>query len=123
MIELLSGFSGNVVAIACEGRVTRKDYDDVLVPAVTAALKGHDKVRLYYETTPQFAAIEAGAMWEDFRIGMEHFTRWERIAVVTDVEWIKHAVHAFGFLFPGIVRIFPYGEASAARAWIVAAKV
>ncbi len=122
MIKLLSGFSENVVAIACEGRVTRKDYDDVLVPAVIAALKGHEKVRLYYETTPQFAAIEAGAMWEDFRIGMEHLTRWERIAVVTDVEWIRYAVYAFGFLFPGIVRVFSYGEASIARAWIVAAK-
>lgn len=123
MIKLLSGFSGNVVAIACEGHVTRKDYEDVLVPAVIAALKGHDKIRLYYETTPQFAAIDAGAMWADFRVGVEHLTRWERIAVVTEVDWIRHTVYAFGFLFPGIVRVFTCGEASAARAWIVAAQV
>ena len=59
MIRILSGFPPNVVAIACEGRVTRKDYDDVLVPAVTAALQRHDKVRLYYEITPQFSGMQA----------------------------------------------------------------
>ncbi len=59
-------------------------------------------------------------MWEDFSIGMEHLSRWERIAVVTDVEWIRLAVHAFGFLMPGKVRIFPVKEATGARAWIAA---
>jgi hypothetical protein len=38
MITILSGFPDNVIAIACQGRVTRKDYDDVLAPAVTATL-------------------------------------------------------------------------------------
>ena len=42
----------------------------------------------FYEITPQFSGIEAGAIWEDFRIGMEHLLRWERVAVVTDLEWI-----------------------------------
>jgi SpoIIAA-like len=42
------------------------------------------------------AGIDPGAMWEDFKVGMEHFTRWERIAVVTDVEWIKNTIKIFG---------------------------
>ncbi|MFZ1125143.1 MAG: STAS/SEC14 domain-containing protein [Candidatus Baltobacteraceae bacterium] len=120
MIRILSAFPENVVALACEGRVTRKDYDDVLVPAVIVALHGHDKVRLYYEITPQFSGIEAGAVWEDFRVGMEHLGRWERIAVVTDIEWIVLTVNAFRFLLPGKVRVFGCSEADAAREWIVA---
>ena len=118
MIRILSGFLSSVVAIACEGRVTRKDYDDVLVPAVTAALQRHDKVRLYYEITPQFSGMDPGAMWEDFIVGMEHLLRWERVAVITDVAWIQHTVNAFRFLLPGKVRIFGGGETAAARAWI-----
>ena len=122
MIRSLSGFPENVVAVVCEGRVTRKDYDDVLVPAVTAALRRHDKVRLYYEITPQFSGMEPGAIWEDFRVGMGHLLRWERIAVVTDVAWIRHTVNACRFLLPGKVRIFGGGETAAARAWIVASE-
>ena len=122
MIRILSGFPENVVAVACEGRVTRQDYDDVLVPAVTDGLQRHEKLRLYYEITQQFSGIEAGAIWEDFRIGMGHLRRWERITVVTDIEWIRHAVNVFRFLLPGKVRVFTGSETSAARKWIVASE-
>jgi hypothetical protein len=53
------------------------------------ALKNHEKLRLYYETAADFSGIDPGAVWEDIKVGMEYFTRWERMAVVTDIEWIK----------------------------------
>ena len=123
MIRILNGFPKNVVAVTCEGRVTRGDYDTVLAPAVAAALQEHEKVRLYYEVTPQFSGMEAGAVWEDFRIGMEHLLRWERIAVVTDIAWIRHTVNAFRFLLPAQTRVFAGSEADTARTWIVAPDV
>jgi hypothetical protein len=52
---------------------------------------------------------------------MEHLTRWERIAVVTDVEWIEHAVRFFGFLMPATVKLFSRADAAQARQWIKAA--
>jgi len=119
MIQQLTNFPGNVVAFVCRGRVTKADYDMILVPAVRDALFTHEKVRLYYETAEDFAGIEPGAAWEDFKIGMEHLTRWERIAVVTDVEWIRHMVHFFSFLMPGTTKIFSLSEAAQAREWIV----
>ncbi|WP_422302220.1 STAS/SEC14 domain-containing protein, partial [Candidatus Binatus sp.] len=48
-------------------------------------------------------------------------SRWERVAVVTDVAWIRHAVGAFRLLMPGAMRVFPSDQASEARKWIVAA--
>lgn len=90
----------------------------MLVPAVVQALKTHDKVRLYYETAGDFAGIDPGAMWEDFKVGMEHLTRWERVAVVTDVEWIKQTMLFFSFLMPGTMKLFPTSEATQARQWI-----
>jgi hypothetical protein len=120
VIEQLSNFPDNVVAIVCRERVTKADYDSVLVPAVEDAFKKHDKVRIYYEIAPDFSGFEPGAMWEDFKVGMEHLTRWERIALVTDVEWIKHTMQFFSFLTPGDLRSFPTAQAAQAREWIVA---
>jgi SpoIIAA-like len=120
MIKKLTDFPGNVAAFVCKGRVTRADYDAVLLPAVQSALSTHDKVRLYYETDADFAGLEAGAMWEDFKVGVEHLTRWERVAVVTDVQWIRHAVRFFGFLMPGATKLFSRSEAAQAREWILA---
>lgn len=121
MIRLLPGFPDNVLALACEGQVTRQDYEIVLIPAAEAALQRHEQVRVYYEVaTAQFAGIDAGAVWEDFRVGLGHMSRWERMAVVTDVGWIRLAVNAFRFLMPGRLRVFALGERDDARRWIVA---
>ncbi len=118
MIEQLNDFPDNVLAFVCRDRVTKKDYEKVLVPAVVEALKRHDKLRLYYETAGDFGGIDAGAVWEDFMVGMEHFTRWERVAVVTDVDWIRHTMQMFSFMMPGAMRTFSSAEAAEARAWI-----
>ncbi len=120
MIEHLTGFPQNVVAFVCKGRVSKADYDTVLVPVVTDALKRAGKIRLYYETAADFAGIDPGAMWEDFKIGMEHLMRWERVALVTDIEWIKQMVRLWGFLMPASTRVFPTAEAARAREWIAA---
>lgn len=121
MIEQLSNFPDNVLAFACKGHVTKGDYDAVVVPAVMNVLKRKDKVRLYYETAADFAGYDPGAIWEDFKVGMEHLTRWERVAVVTDVEWIKQTMRFFSFLMPGAMKVFSTSEATQARAWIITA--
>jgi hypothetical protein len=120
MIVQLTDFSENVVAFVCKGRVTKADYEGVVVPTVLNALQAQDKVRLYYETDADFAGLDAGAMWEDFKIGMESITRWERITVVTDVDWIRHAVRFFGFLMPAVTKLFSRSETARAREWISA---
>ncbi len=121
MIELLKDFPGNVVALTAAGQVTREDYQKVVIPAVERALGQHEKVRLYYQIGSDFSGIDPGAMWADTKVGMGHFLRWERIAVVTDVEWIKLSVMAFGFLMPAQVNVYSNAEADAARKWISAA--
>ena len=120
MIEILADFPDNVVAASAHGVVTRRDYQDILVPRVEMTLKRHPKIRCYYELGREFSSMEAGAMWEDFKIGVEHLSRWERVAVVTDVDWISHAVNFFRFLMPGEIRVFAVSEAAAAREWITA---
>ena len=52
VIEILSNFPDNVVACRASGRVTGRDYEDVLVPRVDAAMRLHPKVRCYYEVAP-----------------------------------------------------------------------
>ena len=120
MIKILEGFPDNVVAASSVGRIIRQDYDAVLIPRVEATAKTHPKIRCYYEIGTDFAGMEPGAVWEDFRLGVEYWTRWERVAVVTDVAWIAHVVNAFRILMPGQIRVFPTSEKETARAWIQA---
>jgi hypothetical protein len=67
MIQMLTDFPDNVVAASASGVVTKRDYQECLVPRVELALKRHPKIRCYYELGPQFSRMEPGAMWEDFK--------------------------------------------------------
>jgi len=119
MIELLQGFPDNVIAVAAKGQVTRKDYEKVLVPEVERVFRNHQKVKFYYELGPEFAGLEPGAAWEDVKEAIRHFGQWEKIAVVTDVEWIKRLVTGLGAIVPGEVRVFPNSDRTCARAWVL----
>ncbi|GKS62916.1 STAS/SEC14 domain-containing protein [Nitrospira sp.] len=119
MIEVLTGFPETVVAFTCNGQVTKQDYKSTLTPTVEQALAQHKRVRLYYQIDPGFSGFEPGAMWDDFKVGMEHLFRWDRLAVVTDVEWIRSMFKAFSFVIPCEARVFQLEEAANARTWIV----
>ncbi|MGP8232286.1 MAG: STAS/SEC14 domain-containing protein [Methylovirgula sp.] len=121
MIEIIKGFPDSVVGFIARGHVTSQDYTDVLIPAVETALHRHGRIRCYYELGPDFTGFDAGALWEDARIGFEHLSQWERVAVVTDTDWIRLSVKAFRFLLPDMVRIFSTSQAAEARAWIATA--
>lgn len=121
MIDTLEGFPDNVIAVSCSAHVTKQDYETVLIPKIKQVLAKHKTARLYYQIGTDFTGIEPGAVWEDIKVGMEHLLRWERIAVVTDVDWIGHTIRAFGFLMPAEVKVFPVAEQAQARTWIVSA--
>src|SRR5438105_13524948 len=114
MIEIIEGLPNNVVGIAVTGRVTKRDCYDVLMPAMEKSLKRHDKIRLYYELNSRFP----GAAWDELDLGLEHASRCERVAIVTDIGWVRLTVKALRFLIPSEIRVFPTDQADEGRAWI-----
>jgi hypothetical protein len=118
MIERIPDLPSNVLGFSAKGTVTRADYESVINPAVKALLSKQRKVRLLYHLGEDFSGFETAAMWEDTKIGLKHLASWDRIAVVTDVEWIRAAMKVFGFLLHGHVRVFQNEELTSAREWV-----
>jgi len=116
MISLIEGLPDDVVGIVATGKVTKTDCDRVFIPAVQQTLSRHDKIRLYYELSSRFP----GAAWEDLQVALEPSPQWARIAVVTDVGWVRHTVNALRFLIPGDIRVFATIRAQEGRDWIAA---
>jgi hypothetical protein len=110
MIEVIESLPANVLGVRNKGRVTVEDYKRVLIPAAKAALRQHDKIRLYDELGNKFEGNEAGAVFEDLKVGIRKLPRCEQLAIVTDVKWIKQAVSAFASLIHGMVKGFPVSE-------------
>lgn len=118
MVEPVQGLPDNVVGFRGVGRITSEDYETVLIPAVEAKLAESDKLRLLYWLGEDFEGFDAGAMWDDAKVGLRHITSWERIAFVTDVEWLRETAKIFGFVMPGHVRVFHNAELEDAKEWV-----
>ncbi|MGD2044058.1 MAG: STAS/SEC14 domain-containing protein [Acidimicrobiia bacterium] len=118
MIELIQGLGDGVIGARAVGKVTAEDYDSTLIPAVRTALSMHDKIRMLYLLGSEFDGYDADAALDDTRMGMQHWSDFERIAVVTDHSVYRTAIKGFGFLMPGEVRVFAVEELDAAKDWI-----
>ena len=113
MIRMIEGLPDNVVGIVAKGRVTADECDRILKPMMETSLK-HDKVRLYYE----IGSRVPGARWDDLKLGVDRMPQWERVAVVTDVGWVRHTVKALRFLIGSEIRVYTTSHAGDGLAWI-----
>lgn len=120
MIEIIPDLPDNVLGFTAKGEVTAEDYESVLIPAVETKLKQHDKIRLLYHIGPDFTGFSAHAMWDDAKVGLHHMTAWEKIALVTDVKWMRGSVKIFGFAMHGHLKVFSNNQLSEAKEWLKA---
>jgi SpoIIAA-like len=51
-------------------------------------------------------------------VGLKHRSSWERMALITDKGWVRHGASAFGWLAPGVLRLFEPSDRDEARAWL-----
>ena len=112
MLRVIDGLPDNVVGLVAKGPVTAEECDRVLTSIVNSLQ--HDKARLYYE----IGSRVPDKRWDDLRIGVERIPQWERVALVTDIGWIRQTVKALGFLLGGEIRVFTTSEAGDGLAWI-----
>lgn len=119
MIRLREDVPDHVVIATASGTVTGEDYEQTLLPAVERASKGGAKARLLYVLGSEFMRFDPSGAADDLKMGMDHWTDFERIGLVTDHEGYSFMARAFGFVMPGEVRVFPTTEMADAEAWIL----
>lgn len=120
MIEVIPDLPDHVIGIAAKGKVTAEDYKSVIIPLVEKKLETYPKISLLYHIGSDFAGMEAEAVWEDTKVGLHYLKAWEKIAVVSDIEWIRWAMDIFGIAMPGHVKVFANAQLAEARKWVSA---
>lgn len=82
MIEMAPDLPDNVLGFPAKGTVTANDYESVIVPAVHAIVSCRGKFRLLYHLGGKIdcSGFETAASWDDAKVGLKHFSDWERIA-------------------------------------------
>ena len=117
---LMEGLPDDTIGISVRGVIDAGDYAETIVPAIEAKLARHDKIKMLYGIGPEFEAFTAGALWSDTRLGVTNLTRFSKVAVVTDIAWMRGALRIFAPLVPAEVHVFRDAELDEAKAWIAA---
>jgi len=121
MVERVADLPADVLGFRATGKITRDEYRELMEP-IYATLERGEKLNIYFELADAFHGLDLGALWEDMKaagsVGLKHRSSWQRMAVVTDKDWIRHAAAAAGWLAPGELRLFAPDETAAAKAWV-----
>ncbi len=107
-----------IVAFDARGRLTDEDYGKTLIPALERAIADHGRVRALIRFGPEFEGYTAAALIDDAVFGLKHMRDFERIAVVTDIGWIRDGVGLLAHLSPIPLKLFPADATEAALAWL-----
>ena len=117
MIRVLDGMPAGVLVVEAGGKLAAADYTDVLAPAIAEATKDDGKLRVVIIFTEAFEGMEPAAVWQDLRMGMQQWSAWERIALVTDHQWMRDGLRMFAWAIPGQAKAFESSEREAAIEW------
>ncbi|GAB2547048.1 SpoIIAA family protein [Rhodanobacter koreensis] len=118
MIAQIEGLPAGTLGFRAHGQVTAADYENIIVPDVEAAFALNRKLRVLYVTAEDFTGFDPGAMWDDVKMGMRHFSGWDRVALVSDVQWLRTTTSAMSFMVPAEIRLFHLNELDEAQRWI-----
>ena len=116
MLKQLEGPDG-VLVFTATGQVGKADYETILEPAVDAMLAERGEVRLVYVLGDDYEGFSSGAAWQDAKLGFDHWSKWKRIALVTDHDWLSRSIGLFGWIVPGQVKTFALADQQAAVDW------
>jgi hypothetical protein len=115
MLNAMTDVPPSVIGFEVAGKLTAEDYHEILLPAIqNAAASGGVKIVI---VMPAFEGFAAGAFWQDLKMGIENWRAWSRIALVTDVDWMRRGTEWFGWMTPGDVKHFPLDQRAQAIDW------
>jgi hypothetical protein len=87
---VLSGLPDGVIGFETDGELHTEDHRDVLIPEVEKA--GAAGAMRLVVVIAKWDGVSGGALWEDLKLGLHHVRNVKRLAMVTDIEWMGHAL-------------------------------
>ncbi|MEO8822919.1 MAG: STAS/SEC14 domain-containing protein [Ginsengibacter sp.] len=118
MIETIPGFPPYVAAFNATGKITGKDYDEIINPLVSKIYKQNGKINYLLVISTSLGNYNLEAWFKDALLGFVYFTEWNKIAIVSTRKSVKDFTDIFGKLIPGTTKGFMMEDLEAAKEWI-----
>ena len=118
MLRRITDMPAGTIGFEAIGEVEDDDWEDAVEPVLRREIAEGRKVRLLYLLGPRAREVERDAMGADTEFRARHASSFERVAVVSDEDWMRPALGALSFLLPGKAKGFRVHDLAAAKAWL-----
>src|SRR3954454_3337059 len=119
MLRRMKDMPAGTIGFEAVGEVEDDDWEDSVEPLLSREIADGHKVRLLYLLGPGTPEVEGDAVKADAGFRARHASSYERVAVVSDEDWVRPALKALSFLVPGKAKGFRVRDMDAAKAWLV----
>lgn len=118
MLRTMDDMPAGTLGFEAIGEVEDDDWEHRVEPVLREEMAAGRPIRLLYLIGPQAREVEGDAMRADTGFRMRHATSFERVAVVSDEDWLRPAMRALSALLPGKARGFRVRDLPEAKAWV-----
>ena len=118
MLRRIDDMPPDPIGVEGSGEVEDDDWEHVAEPVLREALAKGGKLRLLYLLGPGVQEVEGDAAGAGAKFQARHATSFERVAVVSDEDWLRPALATLSFLLPGQAKGFRVADLAAAKAWL-----
>lgn len=118
MLQFIRDLEPHVVGIHAVGEVTKEDVETVLMPHIDDLVKRQGEINYLLVLETDVKNFTAGAWWGDLKLGLKNFTKWNKIAIVSNQKGVEWFSDVFRFFIPGKSRGFSLDELDEAVKWI-----
>lgn len=120
MLSIINDLPGHVLGVRATGTVDKADLDNILLPALQEKVNNYDEINYLLVLDTDVGNWTAGAWVQDAKAGLKHFTKWNKIAVVTDQKGVEKFTDIFTFAIVGESKGFKPDELEIAKLWVSA---
>ena len=117
MLEILPESQANILGVKAAGKLTSREFQEVLVPRLKAIIEEHGQVRVLFSLDEDVQGWDLAALEHD-GFGRNDLQAFERVAVVGASWQINLQMKMLALLLSGEVRNFSRAELPEAWTWI-----
>ena len=118
MLKRIEDMPAGIVGFEADGEVEDDDWEGVVEPALREELAGGGKLRVLYLLGPATREVEGDAIEAGAGFRARHLSSFDRVAVVSDEDWLRPALAALSLLLPGKTKAFRVADLTSAKAWL-----
>uniref|UniRef100_F4CCE8 STAS/SEC14 domain-containing protein n=1 Tax=Sphingobacterium sp. (strain 21) TaxID=743722 RepID=F4CCE8_SPHS2 len=120
MLALMDDFPPHVVAYRAQGKVNGEEYKEIVVQRIAEVAKAYPQINFIVLLETGFEDYSLQALLEYIKVSFEHFSKWNRMAIVSDQQWVRKIYDILSPLVHGEIRTYRLEDRQRASEWVSA---